>query len=162
MQVLQDAGRIALAQALAAMPVYIAWGRGDGAWTVPPATPSNRTALLDEIGRRKVVDVAYALPASAADYDVELPGNIYYKRSVEPTPYLLLATTFGFEEAVGETVRECAVFFGTTTAVGVPAGQRYLEPADIATPGAMYSLEYRAPTPRSGTTKATEEIVIPL
>ena len=45
MQTLQDAGRIALAKSLAAMAVHIAWGRGDGAWTAPPANPSNRTAL---------------------------------------------------------------------------------------------------------------------
>ncbi|MGX5664182.1 hypothetical protein [Diaphorobacter nitroreducens] len=162
MQVLQDAGRIALAKALAAMPAHIAWGRGDGAWNAPPATPSNRTALLDEICRRQVVDVGYAVPATAADYDVEMPGPVYYKRSVDPTPYLLLTTTFGFEDAQGETVRECSVFFGTVAAGGVPAGQRLLLPADVATPGAMYALEYRGPVTRSGTTKATEEIVIPL
>ncbi len=162
MQVLQNDGRIVLAKALAAMPAHIAWGRGDGVWTNPPATPANRSALVDEICRRQVVGIAYAAPATQADYDVEIKGPIYYKRSAEPTPYLLLTVTFGFDDAAGETVRECAVFFGTVAAPGVPAGKRLLLPAEIDDPGAMYSLDWRAPVARGGTTKATEEIVIPL
>lgn len=162
MQTLQDAGRIALAKSLAAMPVHIAWGRGDGAWPAPPATPADRTTLLDEIGRRTVVDVGYAVPGTAQDHDIEMPGQVYYKTSPVPTPFLLLRTTFGFGDAQGETVRECGVFFGTVAKAGVPPGQRYLTPAEVENPGTVYCLEYRSPVLRSGTTKATEEIVIPL
>lgn len=161
MQILQDAGRIALARALAAQTAFIAWGRGDGAWTAAPATPSNRTALLDEIGRRQAV-VGYVTPATSEDYDVELPGAVFYKVSTEPTPYLHVRATFGFGDAVGETVRESGVFFGTVPGAGVPPGQRYLLPADVATPGDLYSLELRPPSARSGTTKSVEEVVIPL
>ncbi|MDH1827011.1 MULTISPECIES: hypothetical protein [Delftia] len=162
MQTLQDAGRIALAKSLAAMPCHIAWGRGDGQWQVAPANPTDRTALRDEIGRRTVVDVGYARPGTLADHDIELPGPIYYKTSAEPTPYLVLRTTFAFADAEGETVRECGVFFGTVAKPEVPAGKRYLTPGEIENPGTVYCLENRPPVLRSGTTKATEEIVIPL
>ena len=162
MQVLQQNGRKLLAKALMAMPAHVAWGRGDGLWNDPPATPSDRTALLDEIGRRLATEVAYVVPATALDSEIELPGAQHYKRSAEPSAYLYVRAAFGFEEAQGESVRECAVFFGTVAAAGVPAGQRYLTPDQLANTGDIWSLEYRARMVRSGTVKGHEEIVIPL
>ena len=157
---LQDDGRIALAQSIAAQDGYIAWGRGDGAWMDKP-TPSNRSTLIDEIGRRKITAARFVTPATDADFDVELPGQKFYRFSDAPTALLHVSTTFGYAEGAGETVRECALFFGTKPNASVPPGQRYLLPADIQTPGFIYVLEYRPPVPRTGTTKGYEEFVIP-
>lgn len=162
MQVLQQNGRKLLAKALSAMAVHVAWGRGDGLWVNPPATPSLQTALMDEIGRRLATEVAYVVPATEADYEIDLPGGRYYKRSADPSEFLYVRATFSYEEAQGENVRECGVFFGTVPKVDVPAGQRYLTPGQIQSGGDIYSLEYRSAVLRSGTVKGHEEIVIPL
>ncbi|MBF5003368.1 hypothetical protein [Diaphorobacter caeni] len=162
MQVLQENGRELLAKALMALPVHVAWGRGDGAWNAAPATPSEQLVLVDEIGRRLASEVSYVIPATEVDSEIEMPGGQHYKRSAEPSPFLYVRATFSFEEAQGETVRECGVFFGTVAKAEVPAGQRYLTPGQLADAGELYSLEYRTPVLRSGTVKGHEEIVIPL
>jgi hypothetical protein len=50
----------------------------------------------------------------------------------------------------------------TVAAVGVPAGQVYLLPADVANPGTMLALERRAPIVRSATTRQMFEFVLEL
>jgi hypothetical protein len=160
MAVLQDIGRIALAQAVAAQTIHIAWGRGLPAWdAVPEPEPSNATALVDEVGRRLVTDIAFVTPDAAGE--IEMPNGDRYAPSATPTPWLYLRCTFGFTDAQGETLREMGVFFGTTNEAHVPIGQRYLLPADIAEPGKLYTLERRAAYPRSGSVRQVEEIVLP-
>lgn len=162
--VLQDAGRIALAKALAAMPAHFAWGRGDGAWGAPPAVPSDRTALLNEVGRRLATTVRFVLPAAAADYDVEIGQGAekkYYKFSADPTPWLYLRAEFSTDDALGEDIRECGLFFGTQAKADVPAGLRYLTPAQLQDPGFIYHLTFRSKNTREGQ-KANEEAVLPL
>ncbi|WP_240939316.1 hypothetical protein [Diaphorobacter sp. HDW4A] len=117
---------------------------------------------MDEIGRRLATEVAYVVPATEIDGDIELPGKIFYKRVAEPSQFLFVRATFGFDDAVGESVREMGVFFGTQIAAGVPAGQRYLSPDQIADAGEIWSMEFRARMVRDGGTKGNEEIVIPL
>lgn len=162
MQVLQKNGRKLLAKALGAMAAHVAWGRGDGAWTDPPATPDEQTALMNEIGRRLATEVAYVVPTTAEESEIDLPNGRYYKRSAEPSAFLYVRATFSFEEAQGEHVRECGVFFGTVPKANVPVGQRYLTPDQIQDAGEIYSLEYRSAVLRDGGVKGHEEIVIPL
>lgn len=159
--VLQDAGRIALAKALAAMPAHFAWGRGDGAWQAPPAVPSNRTTLLAEVGRRLATIVRYVVPATEADFDVEMDAKQFYKLSADPTPYLYLRAEFSTDDALNEEIRECGLFFGTVAKAGVPAGQRYLKPEQVQDAGFIYHLTYRSKATREGQ-KAYEEAVLPL
>ena len=162
MAVLQVNGRKLLAKALAAMPVHVAWGRGDGAWDAPPVTPSDRTNLMSEIARRVATEVSYVVPATELDGEIELPGKVFYKRSAEPTSTLCVRAVFALEEATGEKVREVGVFFGSVAKANVPPGQRYLTPDQLENQGEMYACEFRSPVLRSGTVKGVEEIVIPL
>lgn len=165
MIVLQDTGRTALAKALAAMPAYFAWGRGDGAWQNPPAVPTDGQ-MVSEIGRSLVTVKEFVTPATEADYDYMAPEGVgdnilYYKKSAVPTPWLYLQANFGFFDADTETVRECALFFGTTVTPDTPAGHRYISAAQVATPGDMYTLEYRMPSPRERK-QETEYLILPL
>lgn len=159
--VLQEAGRIALAKSLAALPAHFAWGRGDGAWPAPPAVPSNRTTLLAEVGRRLATTVRYVVPATEADFDVEMDDKQFYKFSADPTPYLYLRAEFSTDDALNEEIRECGLFFGTVAKAGVPAGQRYLKPEQVQDAGFIYHLTYRSKSTREGQ-KAYEEAVLPL
>ena len=68
MATLQDDGRIALAMAMAAQHVHLAWGRGLPAWdAVAEPEPSNATALVDEVGRRLATFVGYVEPDAAGE-----------------------------------------------------------------------------------------------
>lgn len=162
MQVLQVNGRKLLAKALAALPVHVAWGRGDGAWDAPPVTPTDRAQLMDEIARRVATEVYYVVPATELDGEIELPDKVFYKRSAEPSGNLCVRAVFSMNEALGEKVREVAVFFGSVAKANVPPGQRYLTPDQLESLGEMYSCEFRSPVLRSGSVKGVEEIVIPL
>lgn len=160
MAVLQEAGRIALAKAVAAQTIHIAWGSGLAAWDAAPvAEPTNATVLKAEIGRRKVTDVQYVKPDSKGT--IELPNGSKYSVSATPTTYLMLRCTFDFADAAGQTIREIGVFFGTVVDAAVPAGQLYVTAAQVKTKGELYSLEYRPASVRSGSVRQVEEIILP-
>lgn len=160
MAVLQDQGRIALASAIAAQPLYLAWGRGLPAWdAAPEAEPTTASALTDEIGRRLVTAVQYVLPH--ADGEIELPDGTRYTASAQPTKWLHARWTFDYQDAAGETVRELGVFIGGAMQAGLPAGQRYFTPAQVADPGALYTLERFDAFVRSASTRQVQEFVLP-
>ncbi len=160
MAVLQDAGRIALAVAVASQPIHLAWGRGDIDWDVTPEPePTNATALVEEVGRRLATFVGYCQPA--ADGEIELPSGSKYTVVPGPTRWVYVRFVFNFEDAAGETLRELAVFLGAQPVAGLPAGQRYFEPAQIAQPGRLYTLERMPFFTRNGAVRQTFEYVLP-
>jgi len=160
MAVLQEAGRIALARAVAAQPIHLAWGRGLPAWdAVPQPEPNNATTLVDEIGRRTVTQVGYAVPD--ADGEIELPSGDRYTASAVPTRWLYIRFTFNYADAEGQTIRELGVFLGTQAAPGVPAGQRYLTPGEVAVSGELYALERLPKFTRSGDVRQVFDYVLP-
>lgn len=161
MATLQDAGRIALAEAMADMPIHIAIGRGDPGWgNLPPTEGTNEAGLVDEIGRRLVADVAWCLPDPAGD--IQLESGERYTRSLTPTPYVHIRCPFDYTDAAGETIRELAVYLRSQTDPSLPAGQRWFTGAQVTAPGRMYLLSRFAPIPRTDGLRLVEEIVIPL
>jgi hypothetical protein len=160
MPVLQQSGRVLLAKAVAARTIYIAWGRGVPAWDAnPESEPADAVALVDEIGRRLVTDIAFVRPDPAGE--IEMPGGERFSVAGAPTSWVRLRATFLFEDARGETVREVGVFFDTQIAPGVPPGQRWVPRADVLDPGQLYTLERRAAEYRSGSVRTVEEIILP-
>lgn len=160
MATLQDDGRTALATAMAAMPVHLAWGRGLPAWdTVPEPEPTNAVALVDEVGRRLATFVGYVQPDPAGE--VELPSGSKYTVVSGPTRWLYVRVVFEFDDAAGETLRELAVIFGSQPVAGLPAGQRYFLPAEIDVPGRLYALERIPAFVRNGAVRQTYEYVLP-
>ena len=160
MAVLQDTGRIALAKALAAQPLYMAYGRGNPAWDdAPEPEPSTATRLVDEIGRRIVTAVQFVVPDD--DGEIELPDGSRYTSSAQPAKWLHARWTFDYQDAAGETVRELAVFIGGEMIAGLPPGQRYFTAAQVKDPGALYTLERVDKFVRSGSTRQVQEFVLP-
>lgn len=158
---LQEEGRIVLAQAVAAMTIHIAYGRGRPEWDgqgTPPAG-SGQTALVDEIGRRLVTEKLFVVRDPAGT--VEAPGGDRYSVSAAPTRLLLIRTTFAYGEAVGQPIREMAVVMGTVVDPAVPAGQYYVEPGQITQPGKLYTLERRNAVVRPANKRDVEEIILP-
>lgn len=159
MAVLQDIGRIALARAVALQPIHLAWGRGLVAWNEDPQPePTNATALVGEIGRRTATHVGFVLPDPNGEIEM-VAGN--YTASAEPTQWVHVRVTFDFADAAGEKLRELGIFLGTQPRAGLPPGQRYFLPADIADPGQLYCLERIDAAPRNGAVRQVFEYVLP-
>lgn len=159
MATLQESGRIALAIAVASQPIHLAWGHGSPAWDAAPQPEGNTNAgLVDEIGRRASTQVGYCRPD--ANGEIELASG-RYTLSAEPTTYVYVKFVFAFAEAAGETIREQGIFLGTQVKAGLPAGQRYFLPADLASPGRLYALERVTAFPRNGATRQMFEYVLP-
>lgn len=157
-------GRIAVAALLAAQDLAMAWGRGLTAWDAPPGTPpepTDATALVDEIARRKVTQTGFVVPDAAGD--LQTTDGLRWTLSVAPTRYLYVRAVFQFNEAVGETIREFGLFVGSTYAGGLPAGQKYFTPAQVVSPGRLLTLT-RMPVPhvRDGLQNYSLELVTPL
>lgn len=146
MPILTQSGRIVIAESIAGRPIHLAWGTGDGTWTTPPSESSAAVALLNEIGRRTATEVGFATPNP--DGEIVLPtGN--FSRSLTPTNHLLVNVNFDFSDAPSAQIREVGLFVGSTMKPGLPSGQRYFLPSDIATPGRLLHLENLAPIFRS-------------
>ncbi|RYF02240.1 MAG: hypothetical protein EOO32_00650 [Comamonadaceae bacterium] len=160
MAVLQDKGREALARAIAAQTIHLAWGRGLPAWDgAPDAEPTTATGLVDEIGRRLVTAVQFVQPDAAGA--IELPDGSRYATSAQPTKWLHVQWTFDFADAAGEQVRELGIFVGGTVVAGLPPGQRYFPAAQVATPGDLYCLERIPVFTRNPGVRQVQEYVLP-
>lgn len=159
MAVLQNTGRIALARAIAQQPIHLAWGRGAPGWdAAPQPEPTDATALVDEIGRRAVTQVGYVEPD--ANGVIEMVSG-RYALSEAPTRWVYVRFTFDFADAEGETIRELGLFIGSQPAAGLPAGQRYFTPAQLANVGELYALERLPKFTRSGAVRQVFEYVLP-
>jgi len=151
-------GRTAIASGLKTRTAHLAWGTGDPAWgQAPPDPPVNTTALLAEVGRRQATLVEYCTPDPNGVISVT-EGR--FAITTTPTPHLYFKFHFEFEDAVGQTIREAAIFLDTVRATGIPAGQFYLTPSQVGNPGTLLLVERRAPIVREITTRQLFEFVV--
>lgn len=158
MPILTQSGRVVIAESIAARAIHLAWGTGDGAWTdTPPDEDANATALQAEVARRVATEVAYVVPDAGGD--IVLPSGVF-SRSVTPTRHLYIRTAFDFGEASSSVIREIGVFVGTTVIGGLPPGQEYFLPAQVATPGRLLHLEHLEAIYRSPAIRESFEVVI--
>jgi hypothetical protein len=157
MPILTNSGRVVIAESIAARALHLAWGSGDGSWTVAPSENTNAVALQAEIGRRLVDEIAFVV--ADAGGNIVLPTGTF-SRSVTPTNSLYVATRFDFVDAQSAVVRELGLFSNSTVIGGLPAGQRYFAPAQVQTQGRLLHLENIAPIFRAPSIRESFEIVI--
>lgn len=168
MAILPRAGRAAIAASVKAQPLHLAWGAGLTSWgDTPPPESADATGLVAEIGRRKVTSAEYVVPASNGEYEfvtgADGAGNpIASKFSISPTPTnrLMVSTRFDFSDAPSAVIREFGLFVGTQTIAGLPAGQMYFTPGEIADPGTLLQLEHCKPIYRSASTRELRQFLI--
>lgn len=158
MALLTTAGRATIAAAVKSMPMHLAWGPGDGAWTNPPAESAAATTITNEIGRRLITSCDYVVPDSAGA--IEVAGVGKFSVSSTPTSRLFVVTRFDFGDAPTATIRQLGLFVGCTTNPALPAGQKYFTPDQIVTPGSLLQIQNQAPQPRSPATREQFEILI--
>ena len=150
----------AAARAVAALPIYLAWGRGSPTWDDElEAEPTTAEALVDEIGRRIATSVQFAEPNP--DGEIELPDGSRYSVSATETKWLYVTWVFNYADAAGETVRELGVFLGGTLVPGLPAGQRYFTADQVVEPGDLYNLERFDKFTRAASTRQVQAFVLP-
>lgn len=151
MSTLSIAGRVALSEIIFNKPLHLAWGSGDGLWTVNPPTETGlETGLRAEIARRALSQLSYVTPDPIGAI---LVSNGSFTVSATPTRHLYMRADFGYDEAIGASIREVGLFMGSVMVAGLPAGQKYFLPAQVADPGRMimlknYPVIYRFPDNR--------------
>lgn len=168
MAILPRAGRAAIAASVKAQPLHLAWGAGLTSWgETPPPESYDATQLVAEIGRRTVTSVQYLVPDSNGEYEFvtgqDGEGNpVISKFSITTTPTnrLMVSTRFDFSDAPSAVIREFGLFVGSQMVAGLPAGQRYFTPDQVATPGQLIQLENCKPIYRSATTRELREFLI--
>jgi hypothetical protein len=144
MAILTAAGRAAYQAAISQQSIHAAWGTGDVSWgSSPPAESSSATALLNEIGRREALQIAFVEPDPEGS--IILPGGAAYELSAEPTRYLFMDFHFEFGDASASTIREVGVFIGTERSSGVSPSKAYLLPEEIDDPGQLLIVEHQSP-----------------
>lgn len=170
---LTKTGRAAIAAAIANEQLYLAWGTGNDAWDDAGAVlPSliNATGLVAEVGRRIVSSVGFVTPDDAGGIVIPVSqgasGEVQearYKPSTTPTPYLYVLTNFDFADAANAVIREMGVFMGGSPVEGLPPGQRYFLPAEIANPGLLLATQIIIPSiNRSPSVRQSVEFVLPI
>lgn len=160
MSIFVQSAATAVAQAVKAAGVWAAWGNGTPAWdAVAQPEDVGATALVAEIGRRQasLIDYVVADPAGT----IVVPQGSF---SVSPTPtnVLYVRANFDANDAVGQDIREAAIFIGTTLKAGLPVGQSYFAPGDIQSPGTMLILEHFAKITRTSDFSVSLQFVLTL
>lgn len=158
MATLTDSGRIAMAKAIADLPIFMSWGEGDGAWTeTVPDELVTATSLQNVVGYRQATSVQFC--EESPDGEISIPAGTFTV-SETPTRHLYLKFVFDFEDASGGTIREIGVKTGTTTAEGLPEGRQYFLPAEITAAGDLLLIEHRKPIYREIGVRETFEFVV--
>ena len=170
---LTKTGRAAIAKAIIARPLYLAWGTGSEAWDADDATlPSlvDSTALTAEVGRRIIAIKGFVTPDS--DGGIVIPVGTNPDGSVEemryaqvegPTPYIYLRVNYDFADASNAIIRELGVFMDGTVNEELPPGQMYFKPEDVADPGLLLAAQIITPAiNRSPAVRQTVEFVLPI
>lgn len=158
MAILTNSGRAALAAAVVAKPIHMAWGSGDAAWDATPvAVTTAATALTNEVGRRTATLVKYCTPQVGGELVVPT-GE--FTESLSPTRYIYLRFNFDFVDAPVAAIREVAVFSDTVLVGGLPIGQRYFSLAEVSAPGILMVIERITKFDRSPSVRQSFEFVI--
>ncbi|UQZ90702.1 hypothetical protein C4J81_16425 [Deltaproteobacteria bacterium Smac51] len=173
---LTDSGRAALLAAVAAQPLHLAWGTGLAEWDGDndqahlKVSLRPETALVNEIGRRKINIIGFATPNP--DGELVVPTGLLFSGEVEvlrysiadtPTPNLYLKVAYDFGDACKDTIREVGLFMATEVDQELPLGQRYFTPEQLADPGILISIQRLNPViARSPATRQEFEFVLPI
>jgi hypothetical protein len=164
MAVLATSGRTAMASAILAKTLHLAWGSGLADWDSTPVAESiDATALTTEIGRALAAVKGYAAPiepeAPFQEGEFSTPTGRWIE-SVEPTNNLYLRFDFGYDDAPDATLREAGLFSDTVVVGGLPEGQRYFEPDEVSDPGILIAIEHFPALQRQALVRQSFEFVL--
>lgn len=160
MAVFTQGGRIALAQAVLNMSLFLGVGEGNLAWDdIPrPTTPEEQAAqdaawsvladLEAKVGLTRTRDKYFVEPNP--DGDIVMADGAKYSMAVEPTAFVYIRFQLDLNDAVGTTLRETGVFLDPQIDPSVPAGQMFIPSGDVLAFGRMLQVDRFAPIVRDG------------
>lgn len=122
------------------------------------AEDTEATQLIEPIGFRPVTEVGFVFE-DAANGTIQLTSG-RYSPSVAPTPELYTRTSYDYEDGMNSTIRELALYMDTAVKPGLPAGQQYFAPSEIASTGILLALQHLPPLRRDNAVKQTFEFVL--
>ncbi len=156
--VLVNDGRILLAQALIDRPAYFGIGAGSADWgtSEPPTAGLEQINMVTPIGYKLAHVVQFVRPDEAGDI-VLTSGR--YALSEQPTNHLNYRLRLEYGEVM-QDVREIHVYVDTQLVSGLPVGQRYFAPEDVAKTGRLLLAERRKPLFFDGTVGAEINLVV--
>lgn len=159
MAILTTSGRVGIARSIKRQQIYLAWGTGDASWGAVPPTEGllGSTQLTHEVGRRLCESVEFCYPDAQGDI-ITPTGR--FSHSDNPTNNLHFEVLFDFEDAEGLEIREFGLFTDTVLEDGLPQGQKYFVPNEIADIGSLLAVERVAPIYRQAMTREQENFVI--
>lgn len=170
-----NAGRAAMARAIAERPLHLAWGMGNPEWDTmqKEELPSlvDAEALHAEIGRRKPSVISFCVPDEAGGIVIPISENesagtvekARYSLSSTPTPYLYIRVDYDFEDASNSIIREIGLFLDTKPLASCPAGQFYFRPNELAETGMMFCAQIlNRPIHRTISMRQSVEFVQPI
>lgn len=158
MAILTDSGRVAIARAIVAQPLYLAWGLGNPAWDLQSdPEPIDADSLVAEIGRRRASVVGFCVPDDAGEIVTVEGGR--YRQSLAPTKWVFMRFAFDFQDGGDAAIRELGVFMHVETDPSLPPGQMYFTPEQVLDPGTLLLLERIPRTPLSPSQRTTYETV---
>lgn len=171
---LTSTGRAAIALAISARPLHLAWGSGEPGWDaegaqLPSLVPAVK--LVNEVGRRTPSHIGFVEPDEAGSIVIPVSAGAegavqearYRLVTDHPTPFLYVQTAYAYSDAPNVVIREMGLFMNTTFVADLPAGQRYFAPADIVEPGLLLAAQIiLPPINRSPSVRQTVEFVLPI
>lgn len=154
--------------------IYLAFGKFpegyENSWTTSPPNVEEvtdpeliseigilSTELLEEIGRRRVVISHYVTPDPEGIIGI---GEDYFSVSATPTNYLYLKFILDPSDGGSETICQLGIFVNVVPNEGIPAGQFWLAPEEIAEKGDMCLLENIAIETMSPLEKTIMECIV--
>lgn len=153
-------GKEGKAAAMAKMAWHVALGRGNPAWDAVDRTnplwqdalqpdAAQARGLVAEIGRRVADEIAFVVPD--AQGEIVLPDSRWKRCAAGVvSQHLYIQAFLDYPDAANETVREIGLFAGAQPVDGLPPGQRWLTPAQLAGTGHLMRLvRYAVPVQRS-------------
>lgn len=170
---LTTAGRAAFALSVSKQALHVALAQGDPAWdnedAVLPDTVT-MTALTNEMGRRVPNIVGFVTPDENGGIVISeglgadgAAITSRYRMVTEPSPYLYVQVAYDLTDAPTGIIRQMGIFVGCTVKEGLPPGQRFFVPDEIAEPGLLLAVEILQPAiPRNPQVRQAVEFVLPI
>lgn len=171
---LTHTGRAAIAKAMSARPLHLAWGAGDPVWEDEGAElPSlvTATALVNELGRRTPSVIGFVEPDEAGA--IVIPVSVGSDGSVQeavivwsrtsPPPISMYSPILTTVTPPMPWCGKWGVFMDTAIKEGLPPGQRYFTPAELEDPGLLLAVQIiTPPMNRSASVRQSVEFVLPI
>lgn len=115
---------------------------------IVPNRPVTTEALINEVGRTKILNVSYVIPktdlADPNTADINVAGG-EYAISPSPTKHLLIEAVLASANAPSATVSEIGVFLGGEVDQELPAGHPFYTPAQTISPGQLLFADSQFP-----------------